>query len=41
MMTDEGDPSWALTKRVDGASLSMAVLAGRLYMEEKLADLTS
>ena len=41
MMTAEGDPSWALTKRVDGASLSMAVRAGRGHVDEKLADLTS
>ena len=41
MMTAEGDPSWAPTKRVDGASLSMAVRAGRLHVDEKLADLTS
>jgi len=41
MMTAEGDPTWALTKRVDEASLSMAVRAGRLYCEGDLADRTS
>ncbi len=41
MMTAEGDPAWALTKRADEASVSMAVRAGRLYCEEALADLTS
>lgn len=41
MMTAEGDPALALTKREDGASRSIAVTAGRLHMEESLADLTS
>jgi hypothetical protein len=41
MMTAEGDPAWALTKRVDEASISMAVQAGRLYCQGELADLTS
>ncbi len=41
MMTSEGDPAWALTRRVDDASRSIAVSAGRLYFEETVADLTS
>lgn len=41
MMTAEGDPAWALIKRADGDSRSIAVRAGRLYFEERLADLTS
>jgi len=41
MMTAEGDPAWALTKRENGASRSITVTAGRLHMEESLADLTS
>ena len=40
MMTAEGDPAWALIKRVDEASIAMAVRAGRLYCEGELADLT-
>jgi hypothetical protein len=40
-MTAAGDPSWTLSKRVDSASLSLAVRAGRLYLDERLADLTS
>jgi hypothetical protein len=38
MMTADGDPAWALTKRADEASVSMAVRAGRLYFDGKLAD---
>jgi hypothetical protein len=41
MMTAEGDPAWALTKRADEASVSMAVRAGKLYFDGELADQTS
>jgi hypothetical protein len=41
MMTAEGDPAWALTRRMDKASISMAVRAGRLYYDRELADSTS
>jgi hypothetical protein len=41
MMTAEGDPEWALSKRVDGKSTSVRVLAGRLVFDEQLADYTS
>jgi hypothetical protein len=40
-MTSEGDPAWALIKRRDGASQSVGVVAGRLYLEEARADQTS
>jgi hypothetical protein len=41
MMTAEGDPEWGLSKRVDGESTSVRVLAGRLVFDEELADYTS
>jgi hypothetical protein len=41
MMTAEGNPAWALIKRVDRASMSMGVRSGRLYFEGELADLNS
>jgi hypothetical protein len=41
MMTAEGDPAWALTRRIDEASISITVRAGRLYYDGELADLTS
>jgi len=41
MMTAEGDPAWALTKRINSASVSMTIRAGKLYYDEKLPDLTS
>jgi hypothetical protein len=33
MMTAEGDPAWALTKRSEGTSSSICVRAGRLKLE--------
>jgi hypothetical protein len=41
MMTAEGDPEWALSKRQDGASISVHVVAGRLIFDGQLADYTS
>lgn len=41
MMTSEGDPAWALTRRLDGASRSVSISAGRIYFEDAFADLTS
>jgi hypothetical protein len=41
MMTAEGDPEWALSKRQDGASISVHVVAGRLVFDEQLADYTA
>jgi hypothetical protein len=32
-MTAEGDPAWALIRREDGASRSVSVVAGRLYLQ--------
>ena len=40
-MTAEGDPAWALIRREDGASRSVSVVAGRLYLQDELADQTS
>ena len=40
-MTAEGDPAWALSRRQDGCSLSVGVIAGQLYFDDDLADLTS
>lgn len=41
MMTAEGNPEWALIKRIDSASSSIRVQAGRLHIEELIPDLTS
>jgi hypothetical protein len=41
MMTANGDPAWVLTKRVDGASQSIRVKAGRIHADAEFADLTS
>ncbi len=40
-MTAEGDPAWHLSKRRDGHSISVGVVAGRLYFDEETAELTS
>ncbi len=40
-MTAEGNPAWALIKRKDGASQSVGVSGGRLYLDNELADKTS
>jgi hypothetical protein len=40
-MTAEGDPAWALIRREDGASRSVGVAAGKLYLEDERADQTS
>ena len=40
-MTAEGDPAWALIRRRDGSSYSVGVVAGQLYFDEEIADLTS
>jgi len=41
LMTIESDPGWALIARRDGASLSLRIRAGRLYLDEGLGDLLS
>jgi hypothetical protein len=41
VMTAEGDPAWALIRRQDGATRSVGVAAGRLYLEGDLGDETS
>jgi hypothetical protein len=41
MMTAEGDPAWALTRRQEGKSTSLHIRAGRLEVDEDLGDLTS
>lgn len=40
-MTAEGDPKWVLMKRCEGASMSVHVVAGRLVLNDDLADKTS